>query len=309
MKAKSHFNKPLYLILLGFVFIIICTYFVYYSLDQAQQQKDELTTNEIHVNNNEQQWRLTTPGKSILEYVSNPGDGPRIVKSVIEPLHVNAGERQNIQLEINSEYNVENVTAYITTDKGLFEIKLNQASVREQTFDDFKNQTAYTDNKGNVNLNVKTDNNPKAALNGFVDSLFTKAKATNELRFIYTGSWTVADSRNKSYFIRFVVNDENKKSDKVALAWSNPCTLPVTKEITKWPTEASKDTMGYFSSDKEFNITNDSVCSDNKIANVENANIKITNNKTLVVPSKDFINNSGNSIVLEEKSKIAIPIK
>lgn len=308
MKSKLLISKPLYLILIGLAFIIVSTFFVYYSLSKLQQSGTAtVTQNEIHVNKNEQQWKLTTPGKSVLEYVSLPSDGPKIVKSTIEPLHVNAGEKQTIQLEINSEYNVEKATAYITTDSGLYEIALNRTAVRELAFEDFGKQKAYTDQEGKVTLNEKIGDNPKAPLNGFVESLFTKAKASNELRFIFTGDWIVADSRNTSYYIRFIVEDENRKNDKVALAWSAPCSLPVAKDISKWPTEASADTMGYFNSDNEFVVNNDSVCTDNKIVNVEDASVKITNNKTLVVPNEEFINFSNNKIILVEKSKLAIP--
>jgi hypothetical protein len=153
MKLKSLLKKPVFITIIAIGFVLACAGMVYYSLTNANiNQPISTQSGEMHINKYGQKWWLNYPGKNVLEFSGNKKTGPEIVKGTIDPLKVSVGQRQTMEIEVNSSVNIKKVIAYIHTDNNVVEVELKQTGARELTYDDINNRQAFVKDDGELVL-------------------------------------------------------------------------------------------------------------------------------------------------------------
>jgi hypothetical protein len=95
------------------------------------------------------------------------------------------------------------------------------------------------------------------------------------------------------------------------MAWSDPCSLPISNQVD-WATGSlQQNKLGYFSADKNnFNFANNSggsICSSQNIIGIENVNYIIREGFTLSVLNDSLIFTPGKTITIVLGGKISLP--
>lgn len=307
MKLKSLLKKPVFITIIAIGFVLACAGMVYYSLTKSNISQPIFNqSGEMHVNKYGQKWWLNYPGKNVLEFSGNKKTGPEIVKGTIDPLKVSVGQRQTMEIEVNSSVNIKKVTAYITTDNNVVEVELKQTGVRELTYDDISNRQAFVKDDGELVLKTELESDPKYVLKTFIDNLFTKAKASNKQRYTFSGDWIVYDTRETTYNTKFVVVDEKSQEDMVTMAWSDPCTLPLSKNVSWLGSPDDPEYSGYFNVDKTQYIFNNTTCSENKLDGIENVDYVVRSGITVTIQVGTIVRTPGNKIIVSG-GQLALP--
>ncbi len=262
-------------------------------------------------NENGQKWYISNPGKNVFNIGANIKDGPKIVKAEIDPLKVSVGQKQTMTLEVNSNQPLTKVIAEITTDHKTITVELKQTNERDLTLDDVKNSPFLVKESGEVVFSAEKSPTSKFVYDNLVNRFFETAQASNVRHYTFSGDWIVHDTGETTYRTKFIAYDSNNKSNSTTLAWSDPCSLPISKNIDWAVGGLSGMQFGYFedSSKTNFILTNQSgyaTCSEDTISGIESVNYTVQGDSTLNITGSKIVRTPGNIITLIAGSYIIL---
>jgi hypothetical protein len=217
--------------------------------------------------------------------------GIRFIEGSIKPLDVHVGDTQNFRIVVTSPNGIKRVVAEIETDKGINEVELTREGMisildihpNPYVVSPKDNSLQILSAKELAQAREKEYEQELASKNG------DKVNAAQGEKEVWTGSWVVRDTHNKNYITTFVAYDSAGNSEKMSLAWSDLCGIPLSGDwstaSTSWGcTIATSTTDG-----------------------VDNGNVEIVNLKNLNISNgANFVWNDGKAITIQEGGKIFI---
>ena len=217
--------------------------------------------------------------------------GIRFIEGSIKPLDVHVGDTQNFRIVVTSPNGIKRVVAEIETDKGINEVELTREGMIS-ILDIHPNP--YVVSPKDNSLQILSDKElAQAREKEYEQELASKhgdkVNAAQGEKEVWTGSWVVRDTHNKNYITTFVAYDSAGNSEKMSLAWSDLCEIPLSGDwstaSTSWGcTIATSTTDG-----------------------VDNGNVEIVNLKNLNISNgANFVWNDGKAITIQEGGKIFI---
>ncbi|KKK77776.1 hypothetical protein LCGC14_2850200, partial [marine sediment metagenome] len=172
-----------------------------------------------YINKKGQKW--TIPEGKYEFQVSSIEEYPRFISGVIDPLDVHVGDIQKMQVVISGDVPLTRVWAEIETDSDIEIVDMALTEEKALTRDSFENNPYLVDDKGKLIINGVS---PQwtATFSG----LIKQAQAQGVMEYVYEGEWTVRDTHTETYRTKFIVEDEQGRTDEMTLAWSDPvCTF------------------------------------------------------------------------------------
>ena len=217
--------------------------------------------------------------------------GIRFIEGSIKPLDVHVGDTQNFRIVVTSPNGIKRVVAEIETDKGINEVELTREGMisildthpNPYVVSPKDNSLQILSDKELAQAREKEYEQELASKNG------DKVNAAQGEKEVWIGSWVVRDTHNKNYITTFVAYDSAGNSEKMSLAWSDLCGIPLSGDwstaSTSWGcTIATSTTDG-----------------------VDNGNVEIVNLKNLNISNgANFVWNDGKAITIQEGGKIFI---
>jgi hypothetical protein len=134
---------------------------------------------------------------------------PRIVEATIDPLDVHVGDRQTIEVVIESRSPIDSVTSRIETDNNEVLLPLEYVGVADK----------------------KTPSPFAGHLKGYEEESFQFAQAQETFRARYRGDWVVADTHNRNYY-NIITAKAGSDESSVTLTWSDACGIPAGGDFT-----------------------------------------------------------------------------
>lgn len=266
-----------------------------------------------YTNEKGQNWYLSNPGKNVFNIGGNIKDGPKIVKAEIDPLKVSVGQKQTMSLEVNSNQPLTKVIAEITTDHKTITVELKQTAERDLTLDDVKNSPFLVKDSGEVVFSAEKSPTSKFVYDNLVNRFFETAQASNVRHYTFSGDWIVHDTGETTYRTKFTAYDSNNKSNSTTLAWSDPCSFPISKNIDWAVGGLSGTQFGYFedTSKTKFVITNQlssATCSESNTSGIEGVNYEIrTGTEITISDNFKLIRTPGTILTLANGAYLNLP--
>jgi len=217
--------------------------------------------------------------------------GIRFIEGSIKPLDVHVGDTQNFRIVVTSPNGIKRVVAEIETDKGINEVELTREGMIS-ILDTHPNP--YVVSPKDNSLQILSDKElAQAREKEYEQELASKhgdkVNAAQGEKEVWTGSWVVKDTHNKNYITTFVAYDSAGNSEKMSLAWSDLCEIPLKGN---WSTASTVD-----------GCTIDTASTDG----VENGNVEIKEGKNLNISNgANFVWNDGKAITIRQGAKITI---
>ena len=217
--------------------------------------------------------------------------GIRFIEGSIKPLDVHVGDTQNFRIVVTSPNGIKRVVAEIETDKGINEVELTREGMisildthpNPYVVSPKDNSLQILSDKELAQAREKEYEQELASKNG------DKVNAAQGEKEVWTGSWVVRDTHNKNYITTFVAYDSAGNSEKMSLAWSDLCEIPLSGN---WSTASTVD-----------GCTIDTASTDG----VENGNVEIKEGKNLNISNgANFVWNDGKAITIRQGAKITI---
>lgn len=160
---------------------------------------------------------LLPEGSQTFQVVSADGVWPKFVEATIDPLDVKPGQIQKMRVVLNDDVEITEVVAEIETDKGMNKVPLRRTGQSAVSQADLLQKKYFIKDGRLILLDGK--NNKEVALT-------KSAEAASLQKFVYEGQWLVRDTHEKTYQTVFVAKDASGRSERLVMAWTDPCTPP-----------------------------------------------------------------------------------
>ncbi|HXF43982.1 MAG TPA: hypothetical protein VNK70_00740 [Candidatus Paceibacterota bacterium] len=209
----------------------------YYGPTSVKRPTSQVST-KVYTNEKGERWSI--PDKAEMQIASADDVFPKFVSVTIDPLKVQVGQTQKMKVVVQDTADIASVVAEIETDNGTTTVPLTRTAVEAVTEADFLNRDYFV--KDGV-LNILTEENKQFAvpenLKPFLvanikPSFPNTAKAQGSVlqKYIYEGSWLVRDTHEREYQTVFTATDVLGRSNRVVMAWSDPCSPSRTGDWT-----------------------------------------------------------------------------
>jgi len=217
--------------------------------------------------------------------------GIRFIEGSIKPLDVHVGDTQNFRIVVTSPNGIKRVVAEIETDKGINEVELTREGMisildthpNPYVVSPKDNSLQILSDKELAQAREKEYEQELASKNG------DKVNAAQGEKEVWIGSWVVRDTHNKNYITTFVAYDSAGNSEKMSLAWSDLCEIPLSGN---WSTASTSQGCTIATSTTD---------------GVDNGNVEIKAPKNLNISNgANFVWNDGKAITIQEGGKIFI---
>ena len=212
--------------------------------------------------------------------VASKENYPRFVSGDINPVKISIGQTQKMSVVVRDNVPLKKVWAEIENDKSTDTVPLVMVSSSAVSFNTIENQKYFVDESGTL---VVSDENKKSdTITNLIQSLAKKVEAEQAVDYFYEGSWVAHDTRTITYHTTFYAEDTLGRTDKLVLAWSDPC--PV-------------DSSGYLTGNCNLTYT----------WGVDGLNFTVTSNNTInLTGSANLVHNNGKSIFIQNGGKITL---
>jgi len=159
----------------------------------------------------------------------SPTSTIRFYEGSITPLDVHVGDTQDFRIVVSSDNGIKRVVAEIETDFGYDYVELKKDRVIS-ILDTIPNR--YAVNSKNNTLKILNDTELARARNAeyqkeLAQKKGNQANASLGQREVWIGSWLVNKVHDKVYHTNFIAYDSAGNQEKITMAWSDKCSIPL----------------------------------------------------------------------------------